>query len=359
MPGRRPARRAGWVAAVLTVVPGLAVTACSHGLPNPVGPATGSAHGASSSPSATPAASTRAHAKSSSQPQAPLTGSPAASAAAANRPAVALAIAGSDPWGLNSADVVFEEFAAPVRYVAVYQSRQADSAGPITGTEPSDVQILTVLHPLIGYDGAKAPFFIGALDKSKVTDAGFGGHASPYTSTPQGLAASTSAISQAVRGSGAPPPLFRYRGADSGADTLAANGVSRASSVRLTIPGNGTQDWAFDSHADRWKLTSGGPKAQAANLVIQTVSYKEIGINRAYGVIVQNAQVVGTGRAEVLSGSTSGDGGGTAAAGTWSKPHLGAVTNYFDDKGFPMAFDAGPTWIILAPSGTQISTSGR
>jgi DUF3048 family protein len=355
MPGRRPARRAGWVAAVLTVVPGLAVTACSHGLPNPVGPATGSARGAS----ATPTTSTRAHAEDSSQPPAPLTGSPAASAAATNRPAVALVIAGSDPWGLRSADVVFEEFAAPVRYVAVYQSRQAGSAGPITSTQPPDVQVLTVLHPLIGYNGAKAPFFIGALDKSKVTDAGFGGHPSLYTATPQGLAASTSAISQGVRGSGAPPPLFRYRGADSGADTLATNGVSRASSVRVTIPGNGTQDWAFDSHADRWKLTSGGPKAKAANLVIQTVSYKEIGINRAFGVTVQNAQVVGTGRAEVFSGSASGDGGGTAATGSWSKPHLGAVTNYFDDKGFPMAFEAGPTWIILAPSGTQISTSGR
>lgn len=359
MRGRRPAQRAGWVAAGFTVATGLAVTACSHGPLSPISSASGSPHEASSSPSATPSASTRARADGSSQPLAPLTGSHAASAAAAARPAVALVIAGSDPWGLKSADVVFEEFAAPVRYVAVYQSRQVSSAGPITSTQPSDVQALTVLHPLIGYDGAKAPFFIGALDKSKVTDAGFASHSSLYTATPQGLAASTSAISQAVRGSGAPPPLFRYRGADSGADTLAANGVSRASSVRVTVPGNGTQDWAFDFRAGRWKLTSGGPKAQAANLVIQTVSYKDIGINRRFGVTVLNAEVVGTGRAEVFSGSASGDGSGTAATGTWSKPHLGAVTNYFDDKGFPMAFEAGPTWIILAPSGTQISTSGR
>jgi len=270
-----------------------------------------------------------------------------------------LVLAGPGPWGLKSADVVFEEFASPVRYVAVYQSRQARSAGPITSTEPSDVQALTVLHPLIGYNGAKAPFFIGALDKSKVTDAGYAGHSSLYATTPQGLAASTRAISRSVRGSGAPPPLFRYRGADSGADTLAANGVSRVSSVQVAVPGNGTQDWTFDSHADRWKLTSGGPNAEAANLVIQTVPFKDIGINRNYGVTVQSAQVIGTGRVEVFSGSASGKDGGTAATGSWSKPHLGAVTNYFDDKGFPMAFEAGPTWIILAPSGTHVSTSGR
>src|ERR1700722_853871 len=145
MRGRRPARRAGRLAAGFAVATGLAVTACSHA---PLKPTAGATHRASSSPSATPAASKSAQADNSSEPLAPLTGSHAASAAAATRPAVALVVAGTDPWGLKSADVVFEEFAGPVRYVAVYQSRQTSSAGPIAGTQPPDVQALTVLHPL-------------------------------------------------------------------------------------------------------------------------------------------------------------------------------------------------------------------
>jgi len=58
----------------------------------------------------------------------------------------------------------------------------------------------------------------------------------------------------------------------------------------------------------------------------------------------------------VLSGSAGGS--GTAAPGTWSKPHLNQLTNYIDDNGFPMAFQPGPTWVIFAPKGTKVSTSG-
>jgi len=286
----------------------------------------------------------------------PLTGL-SGSAADAARPAVALLLAGSSVQGLASADVVFEEIAAPVRYIAVFQSRAATGVGPITSTQPTDGRILSVLHPLVGYDGAQAPFFLKVLDKAKITDVGFGSHPSFYSSGPQGLLASTRAISRAVRGAGAPPQLFSYRGGDSG-NTLASTGVSRPTSVRVVIPGGGTQRWTFDSKAGRWVLVSGGPKFQAANLVIQTVSYKRVSVSRRQGIVVPVAQVIGTGRAEVLSGSSGGGSGGTAAAGTWSKPGSADVTNYFDASGSPMAFQPGPTWIILAPRGTQVQMSG-
>src|SRR5580658_2672033 len=48
---------------------------------------------------------------------APLTGL-TVTAATAQRPAVAVAVAGSDPVGLGSADLVFEEITSPVRYLA-------------------------------------------------------------------------------------------------------------------------------------------------------------------------------------------------------------------------------------------------
>ena len=110
------------------ILSGLAMTACGRGLPNPV-----SAGSAPSSPdTASPGPSTSA--VSSDRPIAPLTGLPVASPADAARPAVALDVAGPDPRGLSSADVVFEEITSPVRYIAVYQSRQAAGVGPITAT---------------------------------------------------------------------------------------------------------------------------------------------------------------------------------------------------------------------------------
>lgn len=248
---------------------------------------------------------------------------------------------------------------SPVRYIAVYQSRLATAAGPITTTQPADREVLSVLHPLISYDGAALPYFIKLLDKAKtkVTDASYAHDPSSYRVTPQGMTASPQAILHAVSGDTAPPQLFEYRGAASGASTLASAGVSRPSSVRVTIPAERTRKWSFSAHADRWTLTSGGPKVRVANLVVQRVSYKQITVNRRQAITVSNARVTGSGGAEVFSGSASGGGGGTAASGTWSKPHAASVTNYFDSGGSPMAFQPGPTWVILAPPGTQVSTS--
>ncbi len=96
---------------------------------------------------------------------APLTGL-TVSAATAQRPAVAVAISGSDPIGLGSADFIFEEMTSPIRYLAVFQSAQASRVGPVTATRPMDGQALSVLHPVTGYDGGTSSF-ISVLDASK------------------------------------------------------------------------------------------------------------------------------------------------------------------------------------------------
>jgi hypothetical protein len=331
----------------VAAVTGLAVTGCGATAP---GPAASGSRSPTASASATPSTKT----DSASGPLAPLTGLPAGGAAAAKRAAVAVDVAGPAASGLASADVVFEQPGSPARYVAVFQSRQATVA-PVTGTEPSDGQLLSVLHPLIAYSGAAAPAFITALGRAKViTDVGYSGHPSAYTTGAQGLSTSAGAIAAAVRPDTAPPVMFRFRGASTGASTLADAGVSRPGSVRVTTPGGASENWVFSARHDRWQLVSGGPAVQVANLVVQTVPYKGIGLHHS----VQSAQVIGTGRVQVFSGSVSGGSGGTAASGTWAKPHIGELTNYFGTSGSPMAFQPGPTWIILAPQGTQVSTSG-
>jgi Protein of unknown function (DUF3048) C-terminal domain/Protein of unknown function (DUF3048) N-terminal domain len=347
MPRGQPSWRARWAGNGLAVVAGLAAAACGSAAPNLVQPG-------ASSPAASPTPTATARADRAGGSTAPLTNL-SASAAVAARPAVAVDV-GQGAHGLGSADVVFQEFSNPVRYIAVFQSSHASGVGPVTGTQPTDGQVLAVLHPLIAYDGG-TPTFIKILDHSKVTDVGDTNDPSAYTTTSQGVFVSTAAASRAAHGTAAPPPLFFYGSGGSGG-ALATTGLSRPASARVTIPGNGTQTWAFDSHTDRWTLTSGGPRVSVANVVVQTVPYKQAVTSHRYGTTVPSARVVGTGRVEVLSGSAGGGSGGTAAPGTWSKPHPREVTNYFDGHGNPMVFQPGPTWVILAPQGTSVSTSG-
>ena len=329
----------------------LGAAGCVSSVPSPVTPA-----GQSGSPPAGPQTAAPA-ADTGGRLIAPLTGL-TASAAAAARPAVALVVSGPHPAGLGSADVVFEEIPAPaVRYIAVFQSRNAATVGPVTSTRPADGMALSVLHPLTGYDGGSAGF-LDVLHSTKIVDAGFSGHRSLYRSAPGRVTASTAAIEH-VAPDTAPPPLLEYQGEPGLGDQLASTGVRRISWLRVAAPGRRTQAWAYSSRTRRWTLTSGGPRVTISNLVIQHVAYKQVFQSHRYRIMVPSARVIGSGRVLAVTGSGArGRAGqtGEAAAGTWSKPGLADVTNFLDGADLPMAFRPGPTWIILAPKGTRVDT---
>jgi len=287
---------------------------------------------------------------------APLTGL-SVTAAVAQRPAVAVAVAGSDPVGLGSADLVLQEMAGPVRYLAVFQSAEASTVGPVTSTRPTDGQALSVLHPLTSYDGGTTAF-ISVLDATKIIDDGYAGHASLYSGGSGGLTVSTTALAAAGRSDGPPPELFGYR---MPGDSLASADETHPTSVRVEAPGEPAEQWNFDARTDRWMETAGGPRVSVANLVVQIVSFKTVYLSRKYGQTAQSALFNGKGAVTVFSGTApggSGGTGGTGAAGSWAKPGLAAVTNYFDAADQPMSFEPGPTWVVLAPAGTRTSLAG-
>ena len=329
------------------------LTGCSGGsgassAPTDSGP-TSSASPAGSSAAATP---TPARSTASADKTAPLTGL-VVTAAIAQRPAVAVVVANSDPVGLGSADVVFEEMTSPVRYLAVFQSEEVSKVGPVTSIRPTDGQALSVLHPLTGYNGGTSAF-ISVLDATKIIDAGYAGHPSLYSAGPDGLTVSTAALAAADRSDGPPPELFSYRQPGT---SLASVKESHPISVRVDVPGQPAEQWKFDTRSDRWVKTAGGPRVSAANLVVQIVPFKTVYLSRRYAQTTQVPRIVGTGRTAIFSGATSGGSRGSAAEGTWSKPSLGAVTNYFDAAHVPIDFQPGQTWVVLAPAGTRISQS--
>jgi DUF3048 family protein len=285
-----------------------------------------------------------------SGPVAPLTGL-GVTAAIAQRPAVAVVVAGSAPVGLGSADLVWAEMAGPVRYLAVFQSAEAGTVGPVTSTRPTDGQALSVLHPLTGYDGGTTSF-VSVLDATKIIDDGYAAHASLYSGGSGHLTVSTAALAAAGRSDGPPPELFGYR---QPGDSLASADETHPTSVRVEAPGEPAEQWNFDAGTDRWVQTAGGPRVSVANLVVQIISFKTVYLSRKYDQTVPSVLFIGKGAVTVFSGTSPGESGGTGAAGRWAKPGITAVTNYFDAAGQPMSFEPGPTWVVLAPAGTSLA----
>jgi hypothetical protein len=328
---------------------------CSSGTGSAAQPASARSASRSGTSAASPSASQPVSSASAAAagPLAPLTGLPV-SDSVAQRPAVAVAVAGPDPVGLGAADVVFEEMAAPVRYLAVFQSGEAGKVGPVASTRPTDGQVLSVLHPLTSYYGGTSAF-ISVLDATKIIDDGYATHASFYSAGPSGLTVSTAAVTAGSSGDAPPPGLFSYRAPGA---ALASVKEAHPTSVRIEVGGQQAQQWSFDAATDRWVQTSGGPRVSVANLVVQIVPFKTVYLSRKYGQTTQSARVVGTGAVTVFSGTTPGGAGGTEAAGIWFKPGLAGVTNFFDAAKVPMSFGAGPTWVVLAPAGTRTSQTG-
>ena len=340
-------------AAALLAAAGLAIGGCGGGPADLMTPA--AQRGATPVPSGPGSASPTKPA--SSTPAAPLTGLPATGARAAGRPAVAVPLSGSQLRGLEAADVVFEEMTSPQRYIAVFQSRADGAVGPVGQTRPADGQVLSVLHPLIAYDGG-TPSFVKVLDKTQVVDVGAVRHPLLYRAGAQGPTVSTSGVRQSARGT-APPQLFTYQGSGIGEEEgFASTGSWRSSSLKITAPGQATQAWAFGARSHLWRLVSGGPSVLAANIVVQKVPYKTVFLSHRYGLTTTSARVIGSGSDLILSETgPAGGSAGAAVKGTWSKPGIHAVTAYLDANNRPVGFRPGATWVILAPPGTRISTA--
>jgi hypothetical protein len=350
-----PPRRGG-VAARLAAVTAVGLMATACGAPNVAGPAASSL-----APAASPVGGSTGVSGASPAPTgpfAPLTGAPV-SAARARQPAVAVAIAGAHPTGLTQADVVYEEISTPVRYLAVYQSRQSSDAGPVTSTRPADGMIASVLHASVGYSGGTEGF-LDVLHHQDVTDLGADSHPTLYHSGPGGLTANTGQLQRAHTSQ--PPDLFPFRGEGlTDSHQLASRGVSRAASARIKIPGQPAQRWRYDPAAKCWRPTAGAPSVCDANLVIQNVAYKEVYLSHRTGIVAPSARVFGGGKAVVLSNTaatTASGAAGLAVHTSWTKPGAADLTNFIDADGSPVEFAPGRTWVILAPVGTHITTRG-
>ncbi len=80
-------------------------------------------------------------------------------------------------------------------------------------------------------------------------------------------------------------------------------------------------------------------------MIVQFVAYRDTGQRDRSGAQVDEAVVVGSGDAWILSG-------GKLAKGQWRKSHDGAVTTYTDSSGSPLKLKPGRTWIALPAIGS-------
>jgi len=316
------------------------LAACGGGgadVPEPSSTPTTSSTSSSPTPSTTATAEPAGHL--------PLTGVGVSSVAATTRPAVGVAVQmvpGARLSGISTADLVYVEFdrARHARLIAMYQSADAASVGPVTATSPVDPRLLTLFGtPAFGFDGGPTGFVAVAKPPALNPRDAAGSYRSLFRGGAGGLVVSTTALRASVRG-GAPPMAGVLTFASDVAP--APTGPTSLRRIVVSVPGQAPITFAWSGGG--W---SGPGGSWLANVVVQYVPYKTITPHKS--VAVRSAVVVGSGTAKVFAGQHG-------ASTTWSRQFPGIVTVYAAGA-HPVGLLPGRTWVLLVPTGTQVAAS--
>jgi len=297
----------------------------------------------------------------------PLTGLPATDAATAGRPALNVKIdnvaAARPQAGVDAADIVYEEVVEGglTRLLAVYQSADTDSIGPVRSVRPTDPNLAAPFGGVFAYSGgserfdalirATAGLTIASADEDGTPYVNRGPHSGDHTTY-----TSTAALYAKVAPGASPPPAFSPFLRDG--EAFAPAGATPASSLALVV---GTQPVGFDFDAatKTWKRTNNGrpdllqngAQVEATNVIVQFVPYNAVeGATDTTGAQVFEAELIGSGEALILSD-------GKSITGRWTKSSTTAMTTYTDGAGSPIALLPGRTWVELPEPGSSSKVS--
>ena len=290
--------------------------------------------------------------------RAPLTGAQAPDESVIGRPALVVKIDNhpkSRPqWGLNQADIVFEENVEQLtRFAAVYHSQGSDPVGPIRSGRLQDINLLASFNgPLFAWSGGNAQVS-AAIRKSTMVDlshssaneaGGFRRESSRVA--PHNLVAETSKLWTLAPADAKPPvPQFEYR-ADG--ETVPTDSKP-AGAVKISMDGVDIMwEWSPEnltfvrSQDNKPHVDMQDVRINAPNVVVVSVVYTKSGSSPV-------AKSVGSGEVWVYTA-------GKLIQGSWERLDPIKPFVFKDTKGAVIKLTPGRTWVevIRAKSATHI-----
>jgi len=284
--------------------------------------------------------------------RAPLTGAAAVDETVLERPAMVVKIdnhpQARPQWGLNQADIVFEENVEMLtRFAAVFHSQGSDPVGPIRSGRMQDIDLLGSLNkPLFVWSGGNAKVttairksWLVDLSHSVANEAG-GYRRESSRNAPHNLLAETTKLwSLAPVDAKAPLPQFEYR-----ADTEAVTTNSKPTgAVKISMDGVKVMwEWNPDllifarSQDDKPHVDMQDVRVSAQNVVVMSVVYLKSGSSPV-------AKSIGSGEVWIYTA-------GALVQGTWERLDPEKPFIFKDIKGQVIKLTPGRTWVeVIRP----------
>ena len=290
-------------------------------------------------------------------PDAPLTGLPDPSGTALTRPALTIKVENTPQalpqWGINEADVVYEEIVngGITRLAAIFNSQAPAKVGPVRSVRPTDTQVVWPLGGIFAYSGG-APYAVDSIETVpsltlvNETQAGAAMFRDDALEAPHNLFAIASALF-AFKASPIPPPaLFQYR---TSKDKVVGPKVAR---FVVPFPSIYPVTWTWDTTTLSWDrtlfgnpdVTGTGQRESPQNVVVMYVNYVNgIGTENSY------ADLQGSGTADIFTD-------GREITGTWTRgANMADIIQYHDAAGSTILLTPGQTWVEILNDGVPLT----
>ncbi len=255
-------------------------------------------------------------------------------------------------WGLNHADVVYEELveARLTRFAAIFHSTNVDVVGPVRSARTGDFALLSNLNrPIFVNSGAndytaraiRSVDAVAIIDGAAIAKDVF--ERSPEKNAPHNLITDTARIYAAGAAEGrTPPKYFQFR-----AEGEPLPRGTAVSGVDVDY-GQIKVSYHWDAAAAGWARTQngndhtdfGGVRIAPENVIVQFVRYRQSPADAA----TPEPVLTGSGEAWVFSD-------GMLVRGTWERLSELDVTVFRSDNALIVPLTPGRTWIALAPAG--------
>jgi len=256
-------------------------------------------------------------------------------------------------WGLNQADVVYEELveARLTRFAAIFHSTNAEVVGPVRSARTGDFALLSNLNrPIFVNSGAndytaralRRVDAIAIIDGAPIAKGVF--ERSPEKNAPHNLITDTARIYAAGAAEGRTPPKYlRFR-----AEGESLPRGTAVSGVDVDF-GQIEASYRWDAAASGWARTQNGKdhtdfngvRIAPENVIVQFVRYRQSPANAA----TPEPVLTGSGEAWIFSD-------GMLVRGTWERRSELEVTVFRSDNALIVPLTPGRTWIALARAGT-------
>ena len=293
-----------------------------------------------------------------SAPMAPLTGLPDPGGASLRRPALTVKIENTPEampqWGVNQADVVYEEIVngGITRLAAVFNSQAPAKVGPVRSVRPTDTQVVWPLGGIFAFSGG-AQYALDSIATAPVklvdeSSAGAAMFRDPNRLAPHNLYGVAASLFK-FGGTPTPPPkLFNYRtSSEKVVGTKVAHFV-------VPFPSIYPVTWTWDATSSSWDRTLFGTpditgtnvRESPKNVIVMWVNY----VN-GIGTMASYANLQGSGPASFFID-------GKQVLGTWSRgASQSDVLSYQTKSGQPVKFTPGQTWVELLNAGVPLSVT--